>query len=69
MLIHFQVIDFKWGIGTSPGGLDIQPLKSVGTELIAFNDTLTLEDNTTYFVTVSATNEAGLTSQNFSAGM
>ena len=56
------VVDYQWAIGTAPYSTDIQPYISVGTALEAVHsDPLgVLEHNTTYYVSVIATNGAGL---------
>src|SRR5206468_1943265 len=50
----------RWGVGTAPGLTDVLPFTSTGTVPGAIA-TLALTDGTLYFVTVEATNGAGLT--------
>jgi len=52
---------YDWAIGTSPGATDVQAFVPVGTASNASNGALALADGTTYFVTIRATNAAGLT--------
>ena len=54
--------EYWWSIGTRPGSADIQNLTSVGQETTAENNALegVLQSNTTYYVTVTAENGAGL---------
>ena len=65
------VVDYQWSIGTTPGGFNIQPFLSVGTSLRAENADLLglLAHNTTYYVTVIATNGAGLSANATSSGI
>ena len=65
------VVDNQWGIGTSPYTTDIQPFISVGRAQNATNNRLIglLEHNETYYVTVIATNGAGLSTTVSSDGV
>lgn len=65
------IIDNQWGIGTAPYITDIQPLVSVGRGQSATNSGLIglLEHNVTYYVTVVATNGAGLSTTVASDGV
>lgn len=65
------IIDYKWAIGTAPNITDIQRFISVGTSLEASNSGLrgVLEHNMTYYVTVVATNGAGLSTYVTSEGV
>ena len=65
------IVDYQWAIGTAPNETDIQPFISVGRELTGINSDLgdVLMDNTTYYVTVIATNGAGLTRTETSNGV
>ena len=65
------IVDYQWAIGTAPHVADIQPFTSVGTELEAINSDLfgILQDNSTYYVTVTATNGAGLSASVASDGV
>ena len=65
------IIDYQWSIGTSPNSTDIQPLVSVGTAISGINRGLlgVLNHNETYYITVVATNGAGLSSSATSNGV
>ena len=65
------IVDYKWGIGTSPNTTDVQPLVSVGAAISGINRDLlgVLMHNVTYYVTVVATNGAGLTASATSDGV
>lgn len=63
------VADYAWCIGTTPGVDDIMAFTSVGGATSASVDTLTLVSGTSYFVTVRATNSAGLGSVGTSDGV
>ncbi|XP_070573735.1 uncharacterized protein [Ptychodera flava] len=69
--IGSQVYEFKWAIGTTPNGTDIQDFVSVGLDNFAFNEKLegVLEDRKTYFVTVHAINNAGLSTVVITSGV
>jgi predicted GH43/DUF377 family glycosyl hydrolase len=54
------VVSYEWAIGTTPGGTDIQGWANVGLSTSATNGSLTLVNGTTYYVSVRATNGAGL---------
>ena len=54
------IAEYQWAIGTQPNGQDVQPFLSIYSATQAINNTLELTDNTTYYVTVQATNGAGL---------
>lgn len=61
----FSIYDFyqeyKWKIGATPGGSELQDFISTGIYPTGINDTLegVLEHNTTYYVTVICTNGGG----------
>jgi hypothetical protein len=64
------IAGYEWAIGTTSGGTDIQGFTSVGiTGTSATNSTLSLTNGTTYYVTVRATNGAGLTNTATSDGV
>ena len=65
------IVDYKWGIGTSPNTTDVQPLVSVGAAISGINRDLlgVLMHNVTYYVTVVATNGARLTASATSDGV
>ncbi|KAI0220739.1 hypothetical protein LSAT2_027792 [Lamellibrachia satsuma] len=53
------VMNFKWAVGTTAGGVQLQPFLSVGSRTEAVADGLTLDDVTSVYVTVVAENAAG----------
>ena len=53
------IAGYRWAVGTSPGATDVLPFTTVGTTPGAIA-TVALVDGTTYYVTVEATNGAGL---------
>ena len=63
-------MEYTWAIGSSPGATDIQDFKSVGLDEIAANDQLggIIQDNHTYYATLTARNGAGLVLRNVSSG-
>ena len=63
------IVEYQWAIGTRPNEQDMQPFLSIATATQAINDTLELTDNTTYYVTVRATNGAGLVAMATSHGI
>ncbi len=63
------ITGYQWAIGTTSGGTNIQGFTSVGTATTATNSSLSLTSGTTYYVTVSATNGAGLQSTATSNGV
>ena len=65
------ILDYEWAIGTSPYKDDIQTFISVGLNTEATNNNLKryLEHNSTYYVTVRATNGAGLSHTVASSGI
>ncbi len=54
------ITGYEWAIGTTPGGTNVQGWTSVGMATSATNSSLSLASGTTYYVTVRATNGAGL---------
>ena len=65
------IVDYQWGIGTAQNETDIQALVSVGLETSGINRDLLgkLRHNVTYYVTVVATNGAGLSTMVTSDGV
>lgn len=65
------IVDYQWEIGTSPNTTDIQSFVSVGEATSGINRDLlgVLRHNETYYVTVVATNGAGLSSSVTSDGV
>ena len=65
------IVNYEWSIGTSPYGQEIQSFASVGLTTYATNVNLEgeLKHNETYYVTVRATNGAGLLSEVTSSGI
>ena len=55
------IAGYEWAIGTGMGGTNIQGYTSVGTSTSATRSGLALISGTKYYVTVRATNGAGLT--------
>ncbi|XP_067659895.1 uncharacterized protein [Haliotis asinina] len=55
-----EVVDYQWSIGTTPGGSDIMEATSSGQNPGAIKSGLTLEHNTTYYISVNCTNGGGL---------
>ncbi len=53
------IAEYRWAIGTTPGGSEVQAWTSVGTATTATNATLALADGTTLFVGVRAYDAAG----------
>ena len=56
------VTAYEWAIGTTAGGTNVQNYTGVGTSTSATNGSLSLSLGTTYYVTVRATDGAGLQS-------
>ena len=63
------IVDYSWAIGTAPFSTDVQGFVSVGLSTEAELSGLLLTHNTTYYVTVTATNGAGLVTRETSAGV
>ena len=65
------IVEYQWAIGTAPYAQDIQSFVSVGKMTQATNSKLEglLMHNVTYFITVQATNGAGLTGNATSLGI
>ena len=55
------LVRYEWAIGTSAGGTNVQVFTDVGTATTASNTSLPLASGGIYYVTVRATNGAGLT--------
>ena len=62
------VVKYRWGLGTSPDNVDVLNFTDVGLMTSAKMDNLTLIHGERYFVTVEATNGAGMTSHGWSDG-
>ncbi|PVD18248.1 hypothetical protein C0Q70_21774, partial [Pomacea canaliculata] len=58
-----SVMEYKWAIGTTPGGQDIQSFTSTGINPSGINSSLEgiIVHNQRYYVSVRCTNAAGLT--------
>jgi hypothetical protein len=54
------IVQFDWAVGTTPGASNVQSFISVGLSSNATNTGLTLTPGQIYYVTVRATNAAGL---------
>ncbi|MDQ3265449.1 MAG: hypothetical protein M3Y59_17625 [Myxococcota bacterium] len=55
------IAGYRWWVGTTAGGLDLQAPATVGTAASAQASGLSLSTGTRYYVTVEATNGSGLT--------
>jgi Bacterial Ig-like domain/Calx-beta domain len=53
------IASYQWAIGTTPGGTNVQPFTNVGTSTSALNSGLTLAEDSTYYVSVKATDGVG----------
>ena len=62
------VVKYRWGIGTSPNLTDLMNFTDVDIAATARKDNLTLTHGKRYYVTVEATNGAGMTSHGWSDG-
>ncbi|KAJ8299760.1 hypothetical protein KUTeg_023820 [Tegillarca granosa] len=60
------IIDYSWAIGYKEGGLHIQKFKSVGLQNFGYNSNVTLVHNRIIYVTVLATNAAGMVAVSYS---
>ncbi len=54
-----SIAEYRWAIGTAPGGTQVQDWTTVGTTTSASNSTLALGSGTTYYVAVRAYDAAG----------
>lgn len=63
------IVSYEWAIGTTAGGTDVQPFVSIALSTLAMNSSITLANGQTYFVTIRATNGAGLQSVRTSDGV
>jgi hypothetical protein len=59
---------YRWALGTSPGKDDVIGFRDVGKRRQGFAENVTLSQSGPYYVTVEATNQAGMTSQGWSDG-
>ena len=62
------VVKYRWSIGTSPDSTDVLNFTDVGTITTAKTENLTLTHGVRYYITVEATNGAGMTSHGWSDG-
>ncbi|KAL9987481.1 hypothetical protein ACROYT_G001794 [Oculina patagonica] len=62
------VVKYRWGLGTSPDNVDVLNFTDVGLMTSVKKDNLTLIHGERYYVTVEATNGAGMTSHGWSDG-
>jgi len=62
------VINYRWGIGTSPDFTDVMNFTDVGMATMVRKENLTLTQGMRYYVTVEATNGARMTSHGWSDG-
>ena len=63
------VTAYEWAIGTTFGGTNVQNYTSVGTSTSATNSSLSLSVGAAYYVTVRASNGAGLQTTSTSDGV
>jgi len=66
---HSGVAQYEWAIGTTSGGTQVQAFTAVGTSTSATANSLALSHGATYYVTVRATNSAGLSATATSDGV
>nr|XP_006820036.1 PREDICTED: uncharacterized protein LOC102804939 [Saccoglossus kowalevskii] len=66
-----SIVDCQWAIGSTPGSNDIQDFVSVGDVKQAKNSKLygILQNRHKYYVTVTATDEVGLTTTAYTSGV
>lgn len=62
------VVKYRWGLGTTPDNADVLNFTDVGTMTSAMAENLTLTHGERYYVTVEATNGAGMSSHGWSDG-
>ena len=62
------VVNYRWSIGTSPDRTDVLNFTDVDIKTYAKTSNLTLTHSQRYYVTVEATNGAGITSHGWSDG-
>lgn len=55
------IIDFKYAVGTTPGGTNVLNWTSAGTQASVIIQSLSLADGGLYYISVKATNGAGAT--------
>lgn len=62
-MLSAMLQEYKWAIGTTPGGQDIQSFTSTGINPSGINSSLEgiIVHNQRYYVSVRCTNAAGLT--------
>ncbi|XP_064631667.1 uncharacterized protein LOC135489960 [Lineus longissimus] len=58
--LESPIVDYRWAIGTVPGGTQLQGWESVGRANTAMNSGLQMYHNSNVHVTVIGTNRAGL---------
>ncbi len=63
------IVGYEWAVGTAPGAADVQPFVGVGLTRSAAKDGLTLAFDSTYYVTVRATDGVGWTGSASSDGV
>ena len=62
------VVKYRWGLGTTPDNVDVLNFTDVGMMTSAMAENLTLTHGERYYVTVEATNGAGMSSHGWSDG-
>lgn len=70
---HFEdqesgILGYRWGLGTTPDNVDIMNFMATGLETFGKKENLTLISGVRYYVTVEATNGAGMKSHGWSKG-
>ena len=62
------VVKYRWGLGTTPDNVDVLNFTDIGMTTSAMVENLTLTHGKRYYVTVEATNGAGMSSHGWSDG-
>ena len=62
------IVNYRWGLGTTPDNVDVTNFTAVGMMTSAMAENLTLTHGVRYYITVEATNGAGITSHGWSDG-
>ena len=62
------VVKYRWGLGTTPDNVDVLNFTDVGMMTSAMAENLTLTHGERYYVTIEATNGAGMSSHGWSDG-
>ena len=62
------ISEYRWGLGTMPDDVSILKFTSTGKDTTGIERNVTLSHGVRYYVTVEATNGAGMTSHGWSSG-